>query len=283
MVLTSRRRPSTRRQRRALRPNPTGIGGQTFLGTRPRSSWTRTSDSLLFHRSLLAVYTLENVLLGTWNSLPPARCSLSRVLCDLAGRDYQGYKHREHRVGEVPVYGQIGIHYSRIQIMENTSRARRCQGAGKVRDTEFPLCDYLSLNPCTLSLIVAPRGESSPTGIAGDTNPSRRIAHLWTMSRGSSGGFKIEARGSEARKRTFRCAAQAESTENEDIDPPGEPRRHPLNSATSSRKDAFASPNSIRVFSLKKRGFSIPANPAAIDRFRTMTVLASSTLMMGMP
>lgn len=56
-----------------------------------------------------------------------------------------------------------------------------------------------------------------------------------------------------------------------------------LNSAITLLRDCLASPNSILVFSPKNRGLSTPENPDAIDRFSTNTVLAWSTLMIGMP
>ena len=46
---------------------------------------------------------------------------------------------------------------------------------------------------------------------------------------------------------------------------------------------SFASPNSRVVLSSKRRSLSIPANPGRIERFRKMTLAASSALMIGMP
>jgi len=39
----------------------------------------------------------------------------------------------------------------------------------------------------------------------------------------------------------------------------------------------------MRVFGLNKSGFSIPTKPEAIERFKTKTVRASATLIIGMP
>lgn len=56
-----------------------------------------------------------------------------------------------------------------------------------------------------------------------------------------------------------------------------------LNSATSASRLALASPKSMRVFSLKKRPFSMPAKPGRIERFNTITVRARATSITGMP
>src|SRR6185437_4074855 len=56
-----------------------------------------------------------------------------------------------------------------------------------------------------------------------------------------------------------------------------------LTPAISWSMDSFASPKSITVFGLTKRGFSIPAKPGFIDRLRTTTLCASSTFRMGIP
>jgi hypothetical protein len=44
-----------------------------------------------------------------------------------------------------------------------------------------------------------------------------------------------------------------------------------------------ASPNSMRVFGAVNKALSMPANPAAIERLSTMTVLAWSTSRIGIP
>ena len=56
-----------------------------------------------------------------------------------------------------------------------------------------------------------------------------------------------------------------------------------LNSETRAEMLVLASPKSIRVFSLKKRGFWTPANPEAMERLSTKTVRAWSSLMMAVP
>jgi hypothetical protein len=56
-----------------------------------------------------------------------------------------------------------------------------------------------------------------------------------------------------------------------------------LNPEMSAATEAFASPNSMRVFSLKNRGLSTPANPGLSDRLSTMQVRARSTSMIGIP
>ena len=61
------------------------------------------------------------------------------------------------------------------------------------------------------------------------------------------------------------------------------PPQPSLNSVTNCCTVALASPNSMRVFSFTKRGLSTPAKPAAMDRLRTITVLALSALMIGIP
>ena len=56
-----------------------------------------------------------------------------------------------------------------------------------------------------------------------------------------------------------------------------------LNSVTSASMLAFASPNSMRVFSLKNSGLGMPAKPEAIERLSTKTALARSTSTIGIP
>jgi hypothetical protein len=62
-----------------------------------------------------------------------------------------------------------------------------------------------------------------------------------------------------------------------------EARGQPFSPDTSAERELFASPNNIRVLGLKNSGFSTPAKPGRMERFRTMHVRASSTLMIGMP
>jgi hypothetical protein len=62
-----------------------------------------------------------------------------------------------------------------------------------------------------------------------------------------------------------------------------QPRLEWASSVVISPTELFASPNSMDVFGLTNSGLSIPANPDAIERLRTMTDCESSTLRIGMP
>ena len=56
-----------------------------------------------------------------------------------------------------------------------------------------------------------------------------------------------------------------------------------LRAAMISRTAFFPSPKSINALSMAKSGLGMPANPGLRLRLITTTVLALSTLMMGMP
>src|SRR5262249_10832662 len=56
-----------------------------------------------------------------------------------------------------------------------------------------------------------------------------------------------------------------------------------LTPAISCSIESFASPKSITVLGFTNSGFSIPAKPGLIDRLRTTTLCASSTLRIGIP
>ena len=62
------------------------------------------------------------------------------------------------------------------------------------------------------------------------------------------------------------------------------PGRYALfTSLTNAMSDVFASPNSMLVAGALKSAFSIPANPAAMPRFSTITCFARSASRMGIP
>src|SRR5213078_204462 len=60
-------------------------------------------------------------------------------------------------------------------------------------------------------------------------------------------------------------------------------RQRCLTAAASLSTESFASPKSITVFGFRKSGFSIPAKPGFMLRFRTTTCCAWSTLRIGIP